>query len=79
MDNGDIKMGESSKSATQARTLLGERATDGAKEGEAKASRKFPEEEEEELLRESTDRFVLFPIKYREVRPGYRPVSVSVS
>jgi hypothetical protein len=32
-----------------------------------KPSRRFPEEEDEDLLRETDDRFVLFPIKYREV------------
>lgn len=32
-----------------------------------KERRRFPEEEEEDLLRETNDRFVLFPIKYREV------------
>jgi len=30
-------------------------------------ARRFPEEEDEDLLRETDDRFVLFPIKYREV------------
>lgn len=29
--------------------------------------RRFPEEEDEEILKESNSRFVLFPIKYREV------------
>jgi hypothetical protein len=32
-----------------------------------KSERKFPEEEDEEILKESNSRFVLFPIKYREV------------
>jgi ribonucleoside-diphosphate reductase subunit M2 len=36
-----------------------------SKDGEG---RKFPEEEEEDILRESNARFVLFPIRYREVR-----------
>jgi ribonucleoside-diphosphate reductase subunit M2 len=36
-------------------------------EGVTVQKRRFPEEEEEDLLRESNDRFVLFPIKYREV------------
>lgn len=36
-------------------------------DGEVVKPRRFPEEEEEDLLRESNDRFVLFPIKYREV------------
>jgi ribonucleoside-diphosphate reductase subunit M2 len=34
---------------------------------EGKSERRFPEEEDEEILRESNSRFVLFPIKYREV------------
>ena len=29
--------------------------------------RKFPEEEDEDILKESNARFVLFPIRYREV------------
>jgi ribonucleoside-diphosphate reductase subunit M2 len=36
-------------------------------EKEGKLERKFPEEEDEEILKESNSRFVLFPIKYREV------------
>ena len=32
------------------------------------ASRRFPEEEDEAILKETNDRFVLFPIKYNEVR-----------
>lgn len=32
------------------------------------SARRFPEEEDEDLLRETDDRFVLFPIKYNEVR-----------
>jgi ribonucleoside-diphosphate reductase subunit M2 len=35
-----------------------------------KAKRRFVEEEDEEILRESNDRFVLFPIKYHEVSAG---------
>ena len=35
------------------------------KEGEL---RRFPEEADEDILRESNARFVLFPIRYREVR-----------
>lgn len=38
-----------------------------AAEKEGKLERKFPEEEDEEILKESNSRFVLFPIKYREV------------
>ena len=36
-------------------------------EEKTKVVRRFPEEEEEDILRETSDRFVLFPIKYREV------------
>ena len=36
-------------------------------EKEVKKERRFPEEEDEEILKESNSRFVLFPIKYREV------------
>jgi len=36
-------------------------------EKEDKLERKFPEEKDEEILKESNSRFVLFPIKYREV------------
>lgn len=35
--------------------------------GKHKMLIKFPEEEEEDILRESDSRFVLFPIKYNEV------------
>lgn len=39
--------------------------SDGPSE-KGKSKRRFPEEEDEDILRESNDRFVLFPIKYRE-------------
>ncbi len=43
---------------------------DRGHDGEDEDHRKrFPEEEDEEILRESNSRFVLFPIRYREVRP----------
>lgn len=35
--------------------------------GKDKMPMKFPEEEEEDILRESDSRFVLFPIRYNEV------------
>jgi len=53
--------------------LLDEPASRGAAteptptEKEGKEERRFPEEEDEEILKESNSRFVLFPIKYREV------------
>jgi hypothetical protein len=49
------------------------RLTETVMEKEDKVKRKFPEEEDEEILKESNSRFVLFPIKYREVshRPYY--------
>lgn len=40
----------------------------GSRKGkEPEEVRRFPEEEDEEILKESNSRFVLFPIKYREV------------
>lgn len=33
----------------------------------SKVVRRFPEEEDEDILRETNDRFVLFPIKYHQV------------
>ena len=38
--------------------------TDG---GNEMTRRRFPEEYDEDILRDSNDRFVLFPIKYHEV------------
>ncbi|RSH94450.1 hypothetical protein EHS25_004253 [Saitozyma podzolica] len=37
-----------------------------------KSKRRFVEEEDEEILRESNDRFVLFPIKYHEIWRAYK-------
>lgn len=59
-----VKNGESSTSGRRASQSL---AAGKEGDGEMKPTRKFPEEEDEDLLRESNDRFVLFPIKYREV------------
>jgi ribonucleoside-diphosphate reductase subunit M2 len=42
-------------------------------EGKGNLDRKFPEEEDEEILKESNSRFVLFPIKYREVIYAFLP------
>lgn len=39
--------------------------------------RKFPEEEDEDILRESSDRFVLFPIKYRDIWLAYKQAQAS--
>lgn len=39
-------------------------------------ARLFPEEEDEDILRESSDRFVVFPIKYREVRETFSLISL---
>ncbi|GFZ42800.1 ribonucleoside-diphosphate reductase [Saitozyma sp. JCM 24511] len=36
------------------------------------SKRRFVEEEDEEILRESNDRFVLFPIKYHEIWRAYK-------
>lgn len=40
-------------------------------------TRKFPEEEEEDILRETSDRFVLFPIKYRDIWLAYKQAQAS--
>ena len=47
-------------------TILESPPLDKGKQKE-KVSRRFPEEEDEEILKESDSRFVLFPIRYREV------------
>jgi hypothetical protein len=47
---------------------LDETAEKQGDEDTKKVPRRFPEEENEDILRETNDRFVLFPIKYREVR-----------
>jgi ribonucleoside-diphosphate reductase subunit M2 len=44
---------------------------DEEEKGKCSSTRRFPEEEDEDLLRESDERFVLFPIRYREVCPPY--------
>lgn len=41
------------------------------------ATRKFPEEEDEDILRETSDRFVLFPIKYRDIWLAYKQAQAS--
>ncbi|WVQ80337.1 hypothetical protein IAT38_002442 [Cryptococcus sp. DSM 104549] len=43
----------------------------------AKASRRFPEEEDEDILRESDSRFVLFPIRYHEIWQAYKASQAS--
>ena len=55
----EILLDEPSKKEVAVKTVSGEK--------EDKLERKFPEEEDEEILKESNSRFVLFPIKYREV------------
>ncbi|WWC73378.1 uncharacterized protein I206_107345 [Kwoniella pini CBS 10737] len=42
-----------------------------------KKQRRFPEEDDEDILRESDDRFVLFPIKYREIWQAYKASQAS--
>ncbi|ORY27499.1 ferritin-like superfamily [Naematelia encephala] len=59
------EIGESSKSPQ----------SDGKKIESVK--KRFPEEEDEDLLRESDDRFVLFPIKYREIWQAYKASQAS--
>lgn len=62
---------QSSQSSLSAASGNGcEPATDkklGSSDTLAAPVRRFPEEEDEDILRETEDRFVLFPIKYREV------------
>jgi ribonucleoside-diphosphate reductase subunit M2 len=55
----EILLDEPSKRVEPRKTVLAEK--------EDKMARRFPEEEDEEILKESNSRFVLFPIKYREV------------
>ncbi|WVR08350.1 hypothetical protein IAU60_005405 [Kwoniella sp. DSM 27419] len=52
-------------------------ATGKGEKQETSPSRRFPEEEEEDLLRESNERFVLFPIKYREIWQAYKASQAS--
>ncbi|WVF68813.1 hypothetical protein IAT40_003586 [Kwoniella sp. CBS 6097] len=47
------------------------------KEGEVQPKRRFPEEEDEDILRESNERFVLFPIRYREIWQAYKASQAS--
>jgi ribonucleoside-diphosphate reductase subunit M2 len=63
------KKGESSRMGSRAASPTG-KAMDGG-EAEKKEIRRHPEEADEPILRESASRFVLFPIKYREVRNGH--------
>lgn len=55
--------------------------TNGTKSGKPPSvpavTRKFPEEEEEDILRETNDRFVLFPIKYRDIWLAYKQAQAS--
>jgi ribonucleoside-diphosphate reductase subunit M2 len=56
---------------------LGRSSTDGSAAGKEKKAgldkerKRFPEEEDEAILIETTERFVLFPIKYREVSEAH--------
>ena len=45
----------------------GSSSSGSSKGKEVEQVRRFPEEEDEEILKESNSRFVLFPIKFREV------------
>ncbi|KAK4687071.1 ribonucleoside-diphosphate reductase beta chain, partial [Tremellales sp. Uapishka_1] len=49
---------------------------ESSKAGQSKP-RKFPEEEHEEILKESNARFVLFPIRYREIWQAYKASQAS--
>lgn len=59
-----------------------EKAVNGSTESEkvpstSAVARKFPEEEDEDILRETSDRFVLFPIKYRDIWLAYKQAQAS--
>ncbi|KAI9632387.1 ferritin-like superfamily [Dioszegia hungarica] len=65
------------KSSTMAMDAQDSQKPGVGEKGEVKPTRRFPEEEDEELLRESEDRFVLFPIKYREIWAAYKACQAS--
>lgn len=46
-------------------------------EGGKALQRRFSEEEDEDILRESPSRFVLFPIRYREIWQAYKASQAS--
>ena len=65
---------DSNAMASSSRMVNGSRANghvpNGVKPGEGQPKR-FPEEEDEDILKESNNRFVLFPIRYRSVRQHF--------
>ncbi|KAL7419615.1 Ribonucleotide-diphosphate reductase (RNR), small subunit [Cryptotrichosporon argae] len=54
-----------------------EPAERGKGEDEPRQARRYTEEDDEDILRESNDRFVLFPIKYREIWQAYKAAQAS--
>lgn len=61
---GEMRLGGGSETNSgSARVTNG----DHGEKREVGLKRRFPEEEDEDILRETNDRFVLFPIKYHEV------------
>ncbi|ORX36346.1 ribonucleotide reductase [Kockovaella imperatae] len=70
---GSDVRGESSTS----RQINGQTShTEEKKEGEG-VSRRFPEEEDEDILKESHHRFVLFPIRFRSIWQAYKACQAS--
>lgn len=67
--NGHAYSPSKSPSASQIALSKGHNANGkaGPANSPVASRRRFPEEEDEDILRETEDRFVLFPIKYREV------------
>ncbi|WVQ96373.1 hypothetical protein IAU59_003478 [Kwoniella sp. CBS 9459] len=57
-------------------TIAQKGKSEGVTEGEVQ-QRRFPEEEDEDILRESNERFVLFPIRYREIWQAYKASQAS--
>ncbi|KAL1410236.1 Ribonucleotide-diphosphate reductase (RNR), small subunit [Vanrija albida] len=74
------RVAESSKMAIQRRSpspSFSSVAFASGKDYHPATARLFPEEEDEDILRESSDRFVVFPIKYREIWLAYKQAQAS--
>ncbi|WWD20001.1 hypothetical protein CI109_104474 [Kwoniella shandongensis] len=85
---GQADLGESSSAAARRASQSNAPAADGVEgkknesgeiesNGKEVTRRRFPEEEDEDLLRESEARFVLFPIRYREIWQAYKASQAS--
>ncbi|KAK8849380.1 hypothetical protein IAR55_004712 [Kwoniella newhampshirensis] len=79
---GQANLGEtSSDGARRSSQTTSQVETNGSMKemegGNRVMKRRFPEEDEEDLLRESDARFVLFPIRYREIWQAYKASQAS--